>query len=95
MTGESRSERDRRISRLWETLDTRHEGQLDVKGFQRGLKRMDHRECLPDRNFPQTGNGELRLLLTALFSSEKCRWTFTRDTRSSRYKRRRENPVQR
>jgi hypothetical protein len=27
-------------------LDTRREGHLDLKGFQRGLKRMDHREYL-------------------------------------------------
>lgn len=45
MKDESQSERDRRIKQLWETLDTRHEGHLDLKGFKQGLKRMDHREC--------------------------------------------------
>lgn len=47
MKEESRDERGRRIQKLWETLDNRHEGQIDLKGFQAGLRRMDHRAFLP------------------------------------------------
>ncbi|KAL9027791.1 MAG: hypothetical protein Q9196_003739 [Gyalolechia fulgens] len=32
----------RRAERLWQTLDTQNEGQLDVKGLRRGLKQIDH-----------------------------------------------------
>ncbi|PGH11730.1 hypothetical protein AJ80_06991 [Polytolypa hystricis UAMH7299] len=42
MRGETQSERDQRVQNLWETLDTRREGQLDLKGFKKGLKKMDH-----------------------------------------------------
>ena len=34
---------DRRAKQLWNTLDTRGEGQLDVSGLKNGLKKMNHR----------------------------------------------------
>ncbi|KAL9005889.1 MAG: hypothetical protein Q9188_001351 [Gyalolechia gomerana] len=33
---------DRRVERLWQTLDTQNEGHLDVKGLRRGLTQIDH-----------------------------------------------------
>ncbi|KAF3482222.1 uncharacterized protein GIQ15_04981 [Arthroderma uncinatum] len=39
---ESTRERDERIERLWELLDTRKEGQIDLRGFKKGLKQIDH-----------------------------------------------------
>lgn len=47
MTGESPDERDQRVKNLWGTLDVRREGQIDINGLKKGLKKMDHRECFP------------------------------------------------
>lgn len=44
--GESKDERDERVARLWETLDTRKEGHIDLNGLKKGLKKIDHRELL-------------------------------------------------
>ncbi|EER38457.1 mitochondrial carrier protein [Histoplasma capsulatum var. duboisii H88] len=38
----SQRDRDQRVARLWETLDTHGEGQIDLKGFKKGLRKMDH-----------------------------------------------------
>ncbi|EFE33963.1 uncharacterized protein ARB_07427 [Trichophyton benhamiae CBS 112371] len=43
---EGTRERDERIERLWSSLDTRGEGQVDFKGFKKGLKKIDHRMLL-------------------------------------------------
>ncbi|KAJ5690509.1 hypothetical protein N7462_004901 [Penicillium macrosclerotiorum] len=40
--GESKDERDERVARLWDTLDTRKEGHLDLNGLKKGLKKIDH-----------------------------------------------------
>ena len=42
MDGETREHRDRRIQDLWKTLDTRSQGQLDLDGLKKGLKKLDH-----------------------------------------------------
>lgn len=42
--GESKDERDERVARLWQTLDTRKEGHIDLNGLKKGLKKIDHRE---------------------------------------------------
>nr|KMM66271.1 Sal1p [Coccidioides posadasii RMSCC 3488] len=42
MRGESEHEREQRINDLWEILDDRRRGQVDLKDFKRGLKKMDH-----------------------------------------------------
>lgn len=41
---ESKDERDKRVAKLWETLDTRREGHIDLNGLKKGLKKIDHRE---------------------------------------------------
>jgi solute carrier family 25 phosphate transporter 23/24/25/41 len=41
---ESKDERDKRVAKLWETLDTRREGHIDLTGLRKGLKKIDHRE---------------------------------------------------
>ncbi len=42
MNGESHEHREERIQRLWRTLDTRSEGQLDLFGLKKGLRTIDH-----------------------------------------------------
>ncbi|KAJ5952646.1 uncharacterized protein N7479_011059 [Penicillium vulpinum] len=39
---ESKDERDKRVAKLWETLDTRREGHIDLTGLKKGLKKIDH-----------------------------------------------------
>ncbi len=43
MEPEPPSARDARVEELWQTLDTRKEGQLDLNGLKKGLKKIDHR----------------------------------------------------
>ncbi|EEH42009.2 hypothetical protein PAAG_03930 [Paracoccidioides lutzii Pb01] len=38
----SQHDRDQRVARLWEILDARREGQIDLRGFKKGLRKMDH-----------------------------------------------------
>ncbi|KAJ5295521.1 hypothetical protein PENANT_c001G08278 [Penicillium antarcticum] len=40
--GESKDERDERVAKLWESLDTRREGHIDLAGLKKGLKKIDH-----------------------------------------------------
>lgn len=44
MEAEDQEDRDARVEKLWQTLDTRKEGRLDVNGLKRGLEKIDHRE---------------------------------------------------
>ncbi|KAK3321483.1 mitochondrial carrier domain-containing protein [Cercophora scortea] len=39
---ESQNQRDKRVEELWAKLDTAGHGELDVKGLQKGLRRIDH-----------------------------------------------------
>ncbi|KAJ8124059.1 hypothetical protein ONZ43_g135 [Nemania bipapillata] len=39
---ESQNERDARVEQLWKKLDYQGKGELDWKGLQRGLKKIDH-----------------------------------------------------
>lgn len=41
---ESQNERDARVEQLWKKLDFQGKGELDWKGLQKGLKKIDHRE---------------------------------------------------
>jgi solute carrier family 25 (mitochondrial phosphate transporter), member 23/24/25/41 len=41
---ESQNQRDARVEALWKRLDYQHKGELDWKGLQRGLKKIDHRQ---------------------------------------------------
>ncbi|KAK2742904.1 hypothetical protein FQN57_005034 [Myotisia sp. PD_48] len=61
MKDESNREREQRIKGLWKDLDTKQEGQLDLKGFKRGLKKIDH----PLKN----ADGLLREVLKAVDTS--------------------------
>lgn len=40
---ESQNQRDQRVEELWKKLDPHGAGELDVKGLQKGLRRIDHR----------------------------------------------------
>ncbi|KIW64743.1 hypothetical protein, variant [Phialophora macrospora] len=42
MNGESYQHRDQRIRELWNNLDTRNEGQLDLLALKKGLRKIDH-----------------------------------------------------
>lgn len=44
MEGEDRRAQDKRVERLWQTLDTQKEGKLSLQGLRRGLHKLDHRE---------------------------------------------------
>lgn len=44
MDGESREERDARIKALWEQLDTKKKGNVDLPALKHGLSKMNHRE---------------------------------------------------
>ena len=64
---ESKDERDKRVDKLWETLDTRKEGHIDLTGLKKGLKKIDHRE------FDQVPCYISRLSNLFSRSSKKCR----------------------
>ena len=63
---ESQDERDRRVEKLWEILDSRREGQIDFKGFKKGLKQMDHRTLFSFRLYSpevkKTDTASVRLI---------------------------------
>ncbi|KAG5928476.1 hypothetical protein E4U53_002666 [Claviceps sorghi] len=40
--GESQNERDMRVERLWARLDPSGKGELDLKGLEKGFRRIDH-----------------------------------------------------
>lgn len=42
---ESQNQRDARVEQLWRKLDFQNAGELDWKGLQKGLRRIDHRQC--------------------------------------------------
>ena len=44
---ESQNQRDARIEELWRKLDPQGTGELDYKGLQKGLRKIDHRTSLP------------------------------------------------
>ena len=35
---------DARVEKLWKELDPKDKGELDLKGLQKGLRKIDHRE---------------------------------------------------
>ena len=43
---ESQNERDKRVEELWKRLDPAGHRELDFKGLQKGLRRIDHRKHL-------------------------------------------------
>ena len=42
MPEETNEQRNERIAKLWKSLDAPEDGQLDVKGLKKGLKKIDH-----------------------------------------------------
>lgn len=44
---ESQNQRDGRVEELWKQLDPAGNGELDFKGLQKGLRRIDHRKTPP------------------------------------------------
>jgi solute carrier family 25 phosphate transporter 23/24/25/41 len=44
MDTQSVSVADARVDELWATLDTRKQGQLDLAGLKKGLRKLDHRK---------------------------------------------------
>lgn len=40
---ESQNSRDKRVEELWRKLDPQATGELDLKGLQKGLRKIDHR----------------------------------------------------
>jgi solute carrier family 25 (mitochondrial phosphate transporter), member 23/24/25/41 len=44
MQSETQNSRDVRMEKLWQILDTKKEGCIDLNGLKKGLKNMDHRE---------------------------------------------------
>lgn len=47
---ESQNQRDRRVEELWRKLDPQGTGELDTKGLQKGLRRIDHRQLDRDNS---------------------------------------------
>ena len=47
MDRESQLARNARVQLLWEKLDTRKVGHLDLEGLRQGLKRIEHRAIPP------------------------------------------------
>lgn len=41
---ESQNQRDARVEQLWRNLDVQGKGELDWKGLQKGLRKIDHRQ---------------------------------------------------
>ncbi|KAJ5246389.1 hypothetical protein N7468_001372 [Penicillium chermesinum] len=54
--GESKDERDVRVAQLWDNLDARKEGKVDLIGLKKGLKKIDH----PLKNADEMVHGILR-----------------------------------
>lgn len=62
--GESQNQRDERVERLWSRLDPTGQGELDLKGLQKGFRRIDHRElwsCLSLPLLPGITGQEMRI----------------------------------
>jgi len=71
---ESQNQRDKRIEGLWRTLGPNKKGELDLKGLQKGLRKIDHRK-LPGNQ----GNCKAQLLNRVLYSYGKCGWDASKD----------------
>lgn len=65
---ESQNERDNRIEELWRKLDPAGHRELDFKGLQKGLRRIDHRKMLCLR----VGPIYLLIACPVRHSHEKC-----------------------
>ena len=43
MDGEGQEAQDARVEKLWKTLDTKGDGELNVNSLKKGLSKIDHR----------------------------------------------------
>ncbi len=46
MDSEDKRSQDARVEKLWKSLDTRNEGQLNLNGLRKGLSKIDHRRYI-------------------------------------------------
>ena len=69
MDGEDQAAQDARVEKLWKTLDTRNEGQLNLSGLKKGLTKIDHRSSMVQL---------LESCLTGIVSSKRRRFSPSR-----------------
>ena len=43
MDDDAANAQDARVQALWETLDTKRKGHIDLDGLKQGLRRLEHR----------------------------------------------------
>ena len=79
MDGEDQAAQDARVEKLWRTLDTRNEGQLNLSGLKKGLTKIDHRSLTVLL---------LESCLTGIVSSERRRFSPSRCYESRGHKQR-------
>jgi len=72
MDGESREERDARIRALWEQLDTKKKGNVDLPALKHGLEKMNHRESLGGCGTRTTLNRSQRSKTRTVWSRKFC-----------------------
>lgn len=72
MDGESREERDARIRALWEQLDTKKKGNVDLPALKHGLEKMNHRESLGGSRTRTTLKGSQRSKMRTIWSKKSC-----------------------
>jgi hypothetical protein len=72
MDGESREERDARIRALWEQLDTKKKGNVDLPALRHGLEKMNHRESLGGSGTRTTLKGLQRSKMRTIWSRRSC-----------------------
>lgn len=86
---ETKTHRDARIRHLWEQLCPSGICDLDVKGLQRGFRKIDHREPCPLRIPLQA----FECFLMLFHSFEKCRQPSQQDYGRSGSEWRRKDPI--
>lgn len=79
MDGEDQAAQDARVEKLWRTLDTRNEGQLNLGALKKGLTKIDHRSSMVLL---------LESCLTGIVSSKRRRFSPSRYNEGCRHKQR-------
>lgn len=79
MDGEDQAAQDARVEKLWRTLDTGNEGQLNLSGLKKGLTKIDHRSLTVPL---------LESCLTGIASSKRRRFSTSRCYESRGHKQR-------
>jgi hypothetical protein len=83
MDGESREARDARIRALWEQLDTKKKGNVDLPALKHGLEKMNHRESLGGSGTRTTLKGSQRSKMRTVWLRKSC--TPPTSTRTERF----------